>query len=58
MDEAPSRFDGLLLAMPAPVLLGGLAGWLLSVPMALAVGAGSALAGVLVATSLFLVPPT
>lgn len=57
MDEAPSRYDGLLAAMPAPVVLGVLAGWLLAIPMALAVGVGSAMASVFVVASLFVVPP-
>lgn len=57
MAETPSRYDGLLLAMLAPVVLGVLAGRLLAVPMALAAGLGSALAGVVVGLSLFVVPP-
>jgi len=57
MDESPTRYDGLLAAMPLPVAGGALAGWLSAVPTALAVGAGSAIAGVFVALSLFVVPP-
>ena len=57
MAEAPTRYDGLLAAMPASVAGGALAGWLLAIPMAVGVGAGSALASVFVAASLFVVPP-
>ncbi len=57
MDESPTRYDGLLAAMPASVVGGVLAGWLLAIPMALAVGVGSAVASVFVAASLFVVPP-
>ncbi|WP_254840624.1 hypothetical protein [Natronomonas marina] len=57
MEETPTRYDGLLAAMPASVGVGVLAGWLMAIPMALGVGLGSALASVFVATSLFLVPP-
>ena len=57
MDEAPTRYDGLLAAMPASVAGGALAGWLLAIPMAIGIGLGSALASVFVALSLFVVPP-
>ena len=57
MDDGPSRYDGLLAAMPASVAGGALAGWLLAIPTAIGVGLGSALAGVFVALSLFIVPP-
>jgi len=57
MAETPTRYDGLLAAMPASVAGGALAGWLLAIPMAIGVGAGSALASVFVAASLFVVPP-
>ena len=57
MDEAPTRYDGLLAAMPASVAGGAVAGWLLAIPMAVGVGLGSAVASVFVALSLFVVPP-
>ena len=57
MDEAPTRYDGLLAAMPASVAGGALAGWLLAIPTAVGVGLGSVLASVFVALSLFVVPP-
>ena len=57
MDESPTRYDGLLAAMPLPVAGGVLAGWLSAVPTALAVGVGSAIAGLFVVLSLFVVPP-
>ena len=57
MDDGPSRYDGLLAAMPASVAGGALAGWLLAIPMAIGVGLGSVLASVFVALSLFVVPP-
>ena len=57
MDEAPTRYDGLLAAMPVSVAGGALAGWLLAIPTAVGVGLGSAVAGMFVALSLFVVPP-
>ena len=55
--ERATRYDGLLAAMPVLVVGGLLAGWLLAIPTAVGVGLGSALAGVVVALSLFVVPP-
>ena len=55
--ERATRYDGLLAAMPVLVVGGLLAGWLLAIPTAVGVGLGSALAGVFVALSLFVVPP-
>ena len=57
MTETPTRYDGLLAAMPASVAGGAIAGWLLAIPTAIGVGVGSALASVFVAMSLFVVPP-
>jgi len=57
MDESPTRYDGLLAAIPLPVAGGAVAGWLSAVPSALAVGVGSAVAGLFVVLSLFVVPP-
>jgi hypothetical protein len=57
MDEVPTRYDGLLAAMPASVAGGAVAGWLLAIPTAIGVGLGSVLASVFVALSLFVVPP-
>lgn len=53
----PTRYDGLLAAMPASIAGGAAAGWLLAVPLALGVGLGSLLAACFVAVSLFVVPP-
>jgi Na+/serine symporter len=53
----PTFYDGLLAAMPASVAGGAAAGWLLAIPLAVGIGAGSVLAAVLVAVSLFVVPP-
>ena len=53
----PTRYDGLLAAMPASVAGGAVAGWLLAIPLAVGVGLGSALAALFVFVSLFVVPP-
>lgn len=53
----PTRYDGLLAAMPASVAGGAAAGWLLAVPYLLGLGLGGVLAGVFLAVSLFVVPP-
>jgi ethanolamine utilization microcompartment shell protein EutL len=53
----PTCYDGLLAAMPASIVGGAAAGWLLAIPLAVGVGAGSALAAIFVAVSLFVVPP-
>lgn len=53
----PTRYDGLLAAMPASVVGGAAAGWWSTVPFALGLGAGSVLAGLVVLVSLFVVPP-
>lgn len=55
--ERATRYDGLLAAMPVLVVGGLLAGWLSAVPTAVGAGFGSALAGIVVALSLFVVPP-
>lgn len=55
--QTPTRYDGLLAAMPASVAGGAAAGWLLAVPFAVGVGAGSLLAACFIAISLFVVPP-
>ena len=55
--ERATRYDGLLAAMPVLVAGGLLVGWLSAVPTAVGAGLGSALAGVVVALSLFVVPP-
>lgn len=53
----PTRYDGLLAAMPASVAGGAAAGWMLAIPFALGVGAGTVLAALFVVVSLFVVPP-
>jgi len=56
-DATPTRYDGLLAAVPASVAGGTAAGWWLAVPTLAGVGAGGAVAAFLVAVSLFVVPP-
>jgi hypothetical protein len=53
----PTRYDGLLAAMPASLAGGAAAGWLLAIPLTIGVGVGSLLAACFVAISLFIVPP-
>ena len=55
--QSPTRYDGMLAAMPVPVVAGAAAGWGLAIPYAVGVGLGSLLAGLLVVVSLFVVPP-
>jgi hypothetical protein len=55
--STPTRYDGLLAAMPASVAGGAAAGWLLAIPLALGIGIGSLLAALFVLVSLFVVPP-
>lgn len=55
--NTPTRYDGLLAAMPVSLAGGAAASWLLAVPFAIGVGAGSLLAACFVAISLFVVPP-
>lgn len=59
MTEAPtpSRYDGLLAAMPASVAGGAAAGWVLTIPLLLGVGIGSLLAAALLVVSFFVIPP-
>lgn len=52
-----NEYDGLLAAMPASIVLGAIVGWLGAVPITVGLLAGSLFAGVLVAVSLFVVPP-
>ena len=56
-NPTPTRYDGLLAAMPASVAGGAVAGWLLAIPLALGIGVGSLLAALFVLVSLFVVPP-
>ncbi|QLD90420.1 hypothetical protein HWV07_15815 [Natronomonas salina] len=56
-NTTPTRYDGLLAAMPASVAGGAVAGWLLAIPLAVGVGLGSVLAALFVLVSLFVVPP-
>lgn len=53
----PTYYDALLAAVPASVAGGAVAGLLLAIPLAFGIGLGSALAGLFVAVSLFVVPP-
>jgi hypothetical protein len=53
----PTRYDGLLAAMPASVMGGVAAGWWSTLSTVAGVGAGGALAAFFVVVSLFVVPP-
>ena len=54
----PTRYDGLLAAMPAPLVGGAVMGWLSGLPTIAGLAAGGLVAAVLVSVSLFVVPPT
>ncbi|MFQ3285549.1 MAG: hypothetical protein ACI9TI_000946 [Natronomonas sp.] len=54
----PTRYDGLLAAMPAPLVGGAAVGWLSSIPTIAGLAIGGLVAAVLVSVSLFVVPPT
>lgn len=57
MPETPTRYDGLLAAIPVSVAGGSAAGWLLAIPTIAGIGAGGVVASLLVAVSLFVFPP-
>ncbi|CAI50580.1 uncharacterized protein NP_4978A [Natronomonas pharaonis DSM 2160] len=57
MPDTPTRYDGLLAAMPASMAGGAAAGWWSTAPLAAGLGLGSAVAAAFVAVSLFVVPP-
>jgi len=54
---SPTRYDGLLAAMPASVAGGTAAGLWFTIPLRLGVGIGGLLAGVFVLISLFHLSP-
>lgn len=56
--QGPTRYDGLLAALPAAIAGGTAAGWWLSVPTLMGIAAGGLVATLLVSISLFVVPPT
>jgi hypothetical protein len=53
----PTRYDGLLAAMPASVVGGVVAGWWSTLSTIAGIGIGGAIAAGLVVVSLFVVPP-
>lgn len=55
--STPTRYDGLLAAMPVSLASGAAAGWISAVPTLAGIGAGGLLAALLVSVSLFVVPP-
>lgn len=55
---SPTRYDGLLAAMPASVAGGTAAGLWLTVPLRIGLGIGGLVAGLLVMISLFYVSPS
>lgn len=57
MTDAPTRYDGLLAALPASLAGGTAAGWLSTIPTLVGIGAGGVVAALFVSVSLFVVPP-
>jgi hypothetical protein len=55
--ETPTRYDGLLAAMPASVAGGTAAGLWLTIPLRIGIGVGGVVAGFLVLVSLFHMSP-
>lgn len=55
--DSPTRYDGLLAAMPASMAGGTAAGVWLAIPLRLGVGVGGLLAALFVLLSLFVVSP-
>jgi hypothetical protein len=53
----PTRYDGLLAALPVSVAGGVVAGWLSALSTVAGLGVGGVAAAALVAVSLFVVPP-
>jgi hypothetical protein len=53
----PSHYDGLLAAMPASVAGGAAVGWILAIPVLAGMAVGGVLAGLMLAVSLFVMPP-
>lgn len=55
--STPTRYDGLLAAMPVSVVGGVVAGWWSALSMIAGIGVGGVIAAALVVVSLFVVPP-
>lgn len=55
---APTSYDYVLAALPAPVAAGVVAGYVSSVSLTAGLAAGSVVAAVVVAHALFVDPPT
>lgn len=53
----PTRYDGLLAAMPASVAAGVAVGWWSTLSTAVGLGVGGVLGALVVTVSLFVVPP-
>lgn len=54
---APTHYDSLLAAMPASVAGGAAVGWILAIPVLAGMAVGGVLAGLMLAVSLFVMPP-
>ena len=54
----PTRYDGLLAAMPASVAGGAAAGWWLAIPLLAGVGVGAGVAAIMIGLSIAMAPPT
>lgn len=57
LPRMPTRYDGLLAAVPISVAIGVAAGWWSTLSTVAGIGAGGIVATLLVAISLFVVPP-
>ena len=55
--DTPTRYDGLLAALPASLAGGTVAGWLSAIPTLAGIGAGGVVAAFFLSVSLFVVPP-
>ena len=55
--STPTRYDGLLAAMPVSVVGGVAAGWWSALSMIAGISVGGVIAAALVVVSLFVVPP-
>lgn len=55
--DSPTRYDGLLAAMPASVAGGTAAGLWFTIPLRLGIGLGSLVAGLVILVSLFHLSP-
>ncbi|MEF8778072.1 MAG: hypothetical protein V5A36_04085 [Natronomonas sp.] len=55
--STPTRYDGLLAALPVSVAGGAIAGWWSTLSTTVGIGMGGVVATALLVVSLFVVPP-